>query len=114
VAKLNHLPGHGYDEIDKMECHNRTDEVFILLRGQAALITAPPPPAANTFSVTTMVPSTFYNVPAGCWHNIALSSDAELVIVEKDNTHVTDVSYHYLDAEARQTLKDQLTGSKAP
>ena len=33
VAQLNYLPGHGFDEIEQIEVHRETDEVFILFKG---------------------------------------------------------------------------------
>ena len=42
VAQLNYLPGHGFDEIEQIEVHRETDEVFILFKGDAILIEAKP------------------------------------------------------------------------
>ncbi len=34
-----------------------------------------------------------YNIPSGVWHNIAMMPDDLVIILEKDNTHRTDVEY---------------------
>jgi len=105
VAKLNPLPGHGLDEIDKIEVHNATDEVFILIRGIAVLIEADIKNDTIEFYPVLMKPGIIYNIPQGRWHNIAMGDDAELIIVEKDNTHLNDCIYKELDKQQQEELK---------
>ncbi|MDC7135894.1 hypothetical protein PQG98_05970, partial [Bacteroides zhangwenhongii] len=38
VAQLNYVEKHGLDDMDSIEVHKETDEVFILLKGRAVLI----------------------------------------------------------------------------
>ena len=45
-----------------------------------------------------------YNIPKGVWHNIALSTDAEVFIVENSNTHLSDFEYYYLSEKMIQRL----------
>jgi mannose-6-phosphate isomerase-like protein (cupin superfamily) len=104
VAILNYLSGHGLDEIDKLEVHNKTDEVFILLKGTAVLIAGKP----DVFELVNMEQGHIYNIPKGCWHNIAMDEDASLIIVENDNTHKTDVTYLSLDAAQQRELGDRI------
>ncbi|NDV95284.1 hypothetical protein D0T84_10170 [Dysgonomonas sp. 521] len=109
VAKLNPLRGHGPDEIDRIEVHKSTDEVFILIHGTAVLI------AANiqqddiiSFHNILMKPGIVYNLPEGVWHNIAMKKGAELIIVEKDNTHLNDCEYRNLSLSQQSELKEQI------
>lgn len=45
-----------------------------------------------------------YNIPAGTWHNIAMNSDAEIIIVEKSNTHKQDCVYQRLSQLEKEDL----------
>ena len=102
VAQLNYLPKYGLDDIDDVEVHQSTDEVFILFKGKAVLI------AANLdgmkFECVNMKPGVTYNIPAGVWHNIAMDKDAEMIIVEKSYTHKHDCEHKLLSEEERQRL----------
>ena len=96
VAQLNYLPGHGFDEIEQIEVHSETDEVFILFKGDAILIEAK--------HQKYMKLGVTYNIPAGTWHNIAMNSDAEIIIVEKSNTHKQDCAYQRLSQLEKEDL----------
>jgi len=108
VAKLNHLDGHGLDQIDKMEVHRKTDEVFILLCGTAVLIASSQPDGKGAFEVVNMKLGVTYNIPTGVWHNIAMAPNAQMIIVENNNTHLNDVEYTPLDNDACASLKQQI------
>ena len=105
VSKLNYLPGHGLNEIDKIEIHNHTDEVFILLKGTGILIAANTDKNDIEFEVINMEPGAVYNLPRGTWHNIAMKLDAELIIAEDANTHLYDCSYKKLTDQQRCKLE---------
>jgi mannose-6-phosphate isomerase-like protein (cupin superfamily) len=104
VAKLNPLSGHGVDEINSVEVHQDTDEVFILLKGTAVLIARVVNENKTTFEVQKMESGISYNIPKGLYHNIAMKSDAEIIIVEKSNTHLNDVSHSTLSEEQQKEL----------
>lgn len=104
VAQLNYVPGHGFDDIDRIEIHRDTDEVFILLRGHAVLVIARPEKEGVTFYGEKMKSGITYNIPAGTWHNIAMDADVEIIIVEKSDTHNQDCAF----LELSQSGKDDL------
>jgi mannose-6-phosphate isomerase-like protein (cupin superfamily) len=108
VAVLHHLPGHGMNEIDRLEVHSKTDEAFILLKGRAVLIAGKPDAESPAFETADMQQGQIYNIPKGCWHNIAMDEDADLIIVEKDSTHENDVAYLPLDAEQQRELENRI------
>jgi mannose-6-phosphate isomerase-like protein (cupin superfamily) len=93
VAQLNFLPEQRAAHIARVERHAHTDEVFILCRGAAILVAAENGAAGLRFEAVRMKPGVTYNVPAGVWHNIAMTPDDWVILVEKDNTHRTDVEY---------------------
>ncbi|HTM97896.1 MAG TPA: hypothetical protein VL088_04105 [Pedobacter sp.] len=101
VAKLNYIAGQGMTDIVKIDKHVYTDEAFILIKGLAILIEAEKDEDTFSFQCLIMKPGITYNIPAGTWHNIAMDTDAEVIIVEKSNTHLNDCVYVPL-------LKDEL------
>lgn len=104
VAQLNYVAKHGLDDIDMVEVHQATDEVFILFKGEAILIAAEPDQEKLHFECIKMKPGVTYNIPAGTWHNIAMDQDVELIIVEKSDTHKQDCAYLDLTLMQREHL----------
>lgn len=111
VAQLNYLPHYGFDEIEKVEVHKDTDEAFILFNGSAVLIAASFENEETKFECISMKKGVTYNLPKGVWHNIAMAKDAQMIIVEKDNTHLNDVIHHELSEKEIKTLKKLIQGA---
>ncbi|MEM1137463.1 MAG: hypothetical protein AAGI07_16610 [Bacteroidota bacterium] len=105
VAKLNFTPEQAFDAIHKLDMHLKTDEVFILFRGNAILITAVIMQNHVQFECEKMKEGIVYNIPKNVWHNIAMKEDAEVFIIEKDNTHLGDFAYHSLKTEEIEQLQ---------
>ncbi|MBE5775791.1 MAG: hypothetical protein E7337_18035 [Clostridiales bacterium] len=63
-----------------LERHMLTDEVFVLLTGQASLITG------KDFCETPLQPCKIYNVKKAVWHALLMEKDAKVLIVENHNT----------------------------
>lgn len=96
VAQLNYEPGQGYHDLKKVDKHLKTDEAFILKCGIALLIAAEVHENNVDFEVVKMIPGILYNIPKGVWHNIVLSEDAEVFIIENSYTHESDFEFYYL------------------
>ena len=101
VAQLNYMPQQGFQAITRVECHQQTDEVFILLNGKAILIVGKPAEKGFDFQYWLMQPGITYNIPMDTWHNIAMDKDAQVMIVEASNTHLMDVAYRDLNPEEK-------------
>lgn len=99
VAQLNYIEEQHISNIQKVEVHHETDEVFVLLKGSATLIFADFQNTKPFFKVESMKSLNVYNVPKGTWHNIAMEEGSEVLIVEKSNTHLQDVEYFELPPE---------------
>ncbi len=65
------------------ERHLKTDEAFILLSGDAVLYIRD---EQGSIKETKMEANAVYNVPAGEWHHIVVSSDATVLVVENSDT----------------------------
>lgn len=80
--------------ITEMKRHRESDEVFVLLKGKATLVTADPSRKRYVTTVIESGPS--YCVEAGTWHYLAVSEDAMLFVTENsavssENTDVISI-----------------------
>ena len=112
VAQLNFMEEQHINNINKIDVHQQTDEVFVLLKGKAVLILAELEDVEPIFEVLLMEPTVTYNVPKNRWHNIAMEEGSEVLIVENSNTHLNDVIYKDLNQskinELRQLVEEVL------
>ncbi|MDN5217285.1 hypothetical protein QQ020_34750 [Fulvivirgaceae bacterium BMA12] len=106
VAQLNYMEEQDITNIRKIDVHRQTDEVFWLQNGKVALITADLKDDKPTFHAELMQPGILYNIPKNVWHNIAMTPDSEVVIVEKSETHTGDYEFFDLDHRQRQVLQE--------
>jgi hypothetical protein len=104
VAQLNYIVKQGFDDIEKIDIHFKTDEVFILLGGQVILITAEKERDELSFQMTKMEKGLIYNIPKMIWHNIAMSEDAQVIIVEDAGTHLNDFDFYYLNTKQMKQM----------
>lgn len=105
VAQLNYMPEQEIGNIEKLDIHHLTDEVFILLNGKAVLIGAEIKGNDVKFEVELMKPNITYNIPVGTWHNIAMSTDCEIIIIEKSDTHIADFEFFPLSEEKKNEME---------
>lgn len=71
----------------KLERHLLTDEVFVLLEGEATLY------IGEDMVEYSMEKNKIYNVKQGVWHRITTSRDAKVLIVENDDTSKENSEY---------------------
>ena len=83
--------GDHFDEerYNYLERHLLTDEVFILLSGDAKLV------IGCDFSETVMQTGKIYNVKKGTYHALLMEKDAKVLIVENHNTSRENTEYYY-------------------
>ncbi|MCY4537864.1 MAG: cupin domain-containing protein [Chloroflexi bacterium] len=91
--------------LDEIERHNHSDEVFVKLRGKAVLFTRP---EGGELQAVEMAAGKIYNVPAGVWHNIVATRDASFLIVENRDTHLHDTEIRPISADELAQLDAQL------
>lgn len=105
VAQLNYMQDQNIENINKIDVHYKTDEVFILLEGRAVLIAATFKDGTPIFELELMKQNITYNIPKKMWHNIAMDVGSKVLLVEKSNTHLSDFDHFNLDEEQRLELK---------
>ena len=105
AALLNWEPLFDRKNLDEIERHNHTDEVFVLLRGQAVLFTRP---EGGALQAVEMAAGKIYKVPAGIWHNIVATRDVSFLIVENRDKHLHDTEVRPISADELAQLDAQL------
>lgn len=86
VAVLRYIDELHPDRLNSMERHTATDEVFILIRGQAMLVLGGNQTGIDAIRPVAMNIGEVYNVKRNTWHTVILSRDAHIIIVENENT----------------------------
>ncbi len=103
VALMNWEQRFDPAAVGKIERHNETDEVFVLLHGKSMLF------IKNEAGIAAqdMLPGVVYHVTQGTWHNVVGTRDATWLIVEAKNTSVENSDYSQLSAEEKNVLCEQ-------
>ena len=88
VAMLNYIDELEADKIDNFQCHNETDEVFVLLSGKCILFCAEVDDSCNITDIVSwdMQPNKIYNIKRGIFHTHTLTEDAKVLIIENRDT----------------------------
>ena len=104
VAFLRYIDELKPDAIRFLERHRETDEVFVLLAGQAVLFIGGNAAAVASIEPLVMQPGKLYNVKKDTWHNVVLSGDATILLVENRDTARDNSEYCDLDERQRAFL----------
>lgn len=86
VAILNYHKELLPKNIDKMQKHNKTDEVFVLLKGKCTLFFSDGDEQIGKIYSKDMKPFKAYNIKKGVWHTHTLSKDGKVLIIENRDT----------------------------
>jgi ureidoglycolate hydrolase len=106
VAILNYIEEIHPERIEKMERHNETDEVFVLIKGQGILFLGEGNERVVKIHTQVLEPSKIYNVKRSVWHSIVLSKDGSVLIVENMNTSSANSDYFTMNMEQRGVIVD--------
>ncbi len=105
VALLNWEPLFAHQNLTEIERHNQTDEVFVLLQGQAVLFTRTDD---RSLQVVELTRGQICNVPRAVWHNVIATQDVKFLIVENRDTHLHDTEIRPISADELSALDAQL------
>ena len=86
VALLNYIADDLPEKINRMQKHNETDEVFVLLAGRCILFLGEGNESVVKVHAVDMELYKLYNVKKGVWHWHTYSEDARVLIVENRDT----------------------------
>ena len=106
VAMLNYIDELEPDQIDNFQCHNETDEVFVLLSGQCILFCAEVDAQNNIVGISSwdMEINKTYNIKRGVYHTHTLTQDAKVLIVENRDTDDNNSPKIMIDDSVRHKL----------
>lgn len=82
VGIKNYKPANDIANLDNLERHNGTDELFVLLDGECCLLYANETAEGLCFQKLPMVQGKVYAIPAGLWHNTITRPGVKLVLIE--------------------------------
>jgi ureidoglycolate hydrolase len=104
VAILNYIDELLPENIGKMQRHDNTDEVFVLLNGRCILFVAEGADRVDEIHAADMQPLKLYNIKHGTWHTHTLDQEATVLIIENDDTGPANSPEIELNAEQRTRL----------
>ena len=86
VGIKNWKPMYDIANINNVERHNGTDELFILLQGRCTLLYANETADGLDIQAVEMEPLKVYNIPCTLWHNTVTWRDTKLALIEDSST----------------------------
>lgn len=104
VAILRYIAELEPDRLDKMQRHNETDEVFVLLTGHCMLFLAEGDTEIGAIHGVEMEPLKLYNVRRGTWHTHTLDQAATVLIVENVDTTLANSPEQALSPAQQQQI----------
>ncbi len=104
VAILRYIDELEPQNLTKMQRHNQTDEVFVLLAGRCILFLGEGDDTVTRIHAQDMEPLKLYNVKRARWHTHTLSKDASVLIVENRDTTTHNSPEIELDPNQRAEL----------
>lgn len=104
VAVLNYCEELLPENIVKMQKHNESDEVFVLLQGEFILFIGEGRDTIENIHAQKLEPLKMYNVKRGVWHTHTLGIGASVLIVENRNTDLSNSPEMELTEERRKEL----------
>jgi ureidoglycolate hydrolase len=111
VGIKNWKPANDIANIDCLERHNETDELFILLAGSCILLSANEKAGGGLeIKATVMEPIKVYNIPRSLWHNTVTAKDTKLILVEDSATGSANSDVAHLDAGQIAAVKKLVAG----
>ena len=99
VGVKNWKPMNDIANINCLERHNETDELFILLQGRCTLLYANETESGLEISAVPMKPLKVYNIPRCLWHNTVTERDTKLALIEDSSTGPANSDNYDLSAE---------------
>lgn len=106
VAILNYIEELEPENINKFSKHTKTDEVFVLLKGEFILFIGTGEDKLEKIHFQKLEPLKLYNVKKGVWHTHTLSKDAMVLIIEnRDTCDMNSVDYFISEEENKEIIK---------
>lgn len=97
VGIKNFKPANAIENLNSLERHNKTDELFGLMEGSCTLVSAVETGSGLALETTVMERGKIYCIPATLWHNTITTPGTKMVLIEApdtsmDNSEVTELT----------------------
>jgi mannose-6-phosphate isomerase-like protein (cupin superfamily) len=99
IGMKNYKPANDIANLDRLERHNRTDEIFVLTAGVCVLISAEETGGKLKFDSIDMEANKVYVIPRGLWHTTVTRKDTRLILIEAADTSEANSDVLMLKAE---------------
>lgn len=106
VAILNFSPDLLPGNLTRMQRHNETDEVFVVLAGRCILFIGEGDESVTRIHGVDLTPGYVYNVRQAVWHTHTLSVDAMVLIVENRDTTYANSPFIALTQTQHHSILD--------
>lgn len=107
AAMLNDVSRFYRENVNELQRHNTSDELFILLRGHCELLIGEVSEEQGMIlNRVTLKPNVFYTVRRGVWHSHILEKDTSVAVIENADVGQMNTDYMALDlstTEIRET-----------
>lgn len=104
VAVLNFADDLRVENLARMQRHNETDEVFVLLKGRCILFVGEGDEEVTAIHAMDLSPHQLYNVKRAVWHHHTLSEDAMVLVVENRDTTYDNSPFCDLSGRQREEI----------
>ncbi len=104
VAILNYDPNLLPERLTRMQRHDQTDEVFVLLAGSCLLFVADGGKEVGRIHAEDLQPHRLYTVKQGVWHTHTLSPGTKVLVVENRDTTYDNSPFAPLSEAQQQQL----------
>jgi mannose-6-phosphate isomerase-like protein (cupin superfamily) len=106
IAQLSYDPGvNALDSLASLGRHFETEEAFLLLQGEAVMVTAGIQDQPRRFEAVEFAAGKIYVVRQGQWHAAVLKPGGRLLIVENRDTGEENSENHSLSAEEKLEIR---------
>lgn len=107
VAMLHFSPDLLPENLTRMQRHNETDEVFVLLEGRCILFVGEGNETVTRLYAEELRPGLVYNVKQAVWHTHTISPDAKVLVVENRDTTYDNSPFTPLTPQLHRELIDR-------
>lgn len=106
VGIKNYKKANDIEFINNLERHNKTDELFVLIKGNCSIVTAKENGKSLVFEVERMKKNTIYTIPKGLWHNTITDKETKLILIENSDTSMDNSEIFNLSVREINELKN--------
>lgn len=102
---------NSFDKVSSLGQHHETDEVFVLIKGCAYMITAGIKEKPETMKSEKLEKGKLYVISENQWHVVILEADSNVLIFENRDTGAENSKNHTLSEDERKEIQNLVNES---